>query len=47
MIGEKGKFVENKYTKDIMALWKFVNESIKSSVMNRIETLIDGSAIVF
>ena len=39
--------VNNKYSKNIKALWKFVNGSIKSSVKNRIETLTDGSGNSF
>ena len=33
--------------KNIKAFWKFVNRLIKSSVKNRIETLIDGSGNSF
>ena len=39
--------VNNSYRKNIKAFWKFVDGSIKSSVMNRIESLTDGSGSSF
>ena len=39
--------VNSNYKKNIIAFWKFVNGSVKSSAKNKIETFADDSGNTF